>query len=122
MTLVAQPRLCAAVMGILLRGLGPERVCWGTDALWTGSPQWQIEGLRRLEIPNDMQSKYGFQALGPANGKVKNAIFSGNNARLYNIDLKKAELTVKHDSRIIHAECFLAHGKQLRRRSPIAPD
>ena len=25
-------------------------------------------------------------------------------------------------SRIIHAECFLARGKQLRRRSPIAPD
>jgi uncharacterized protein len=97
MTLVAQPRLCAAVMGILLRGLGPGRVCWGTDALWTGSPQWQIEGLRRLEIPNDMKSKYGFQALGPANGKVKSAIFSGNNARLYNIDLKKAELTVRHD-------------------------
>jgi hypothetical protein len=55
------------------------------------------EGLRRLEIPKDMQSKYRFQALGPANGKVKSAIFSGNNARLYNIDLKKAELTVKHD-------------------------
>jgi hypothetical protein len=44
MTLVAQPRLCAAVLGILLKGLGPDRVCWGTDALWTGSPQWQIEG------------------------------------------------------------------------------
>jgi hypothetical protein len=54
-------------------------------------------GLRRLEIPKDMQSKYRFQALGPANGKAKSAIFSGNNARLCNIDLKKAELTVKHD-------------------------
>jgi hypothetical protein len=25
-------------------------------------------------------------------------------------------------SRIIRAECFLAHGRQSRRRSPIAPD
>jgi hypothetical protein len=35
-------------------------VVWGTDAVWTGAPQWQIEALRRLEIPEDMQRKYGF--------------------------------------------------------------
>jgi uncharacterized protein len=97
MTLVGQPHLCAATMGILLKGLGPERVCWGTDALWTGSPQWQIEGLRRLEIPEDMQKKYGFKPLGTATGSVKTAIFSGNNVRLYNIDPKKAELHLKQD-------------------------
>jgi uncharacterized protein len=97
MTLVAQPRLCAAVMGILLKGLGPDRVCWGTDALWTGSPQWQIEGLRRLEIPDDMQRAYGFKPLGPATGAVKTAIFSGNNARLYNIDPRKAEFDLRRD-------------------------
>jgi uncharacterized protein len=97
MTLVGQPHLCAATMGILLKGLGPERVCWGTDALWTGSPQWQIEGLRRLEIPEDMQKKHGFKPLGAATSPVKTAIFSGNNARLYNIDTKKAGLDLKKD-------------------------
>ena len=50
-TTVAQPRLCAAIMGILVKGLGADRVVWGSDAVWTGAPQWQIEGLRRLEIP-----------------------------------------------------------------------
>jgi hypothetical protein len=55
----------------------------GTDAIWTGSPQWQIEALRRLEIPEDLQKKYGLQPLGPADGPVKTAIFGGNNARLY---------------------------------------
>jgi uncharacterized protein len=97
MTLVAQPRVCAALMGILLKGLGPERVCWGTDALWTGSPQWQIEGLRRLEIPDDMQKKYGFAPLGSATGPVKTAIFGGNNARLYNVDPQKAGRLLKQD-------------------------
>jgi predicted TIM-barrel fold metal-dependent hydrolase len=48
------PKLCAAMMGILMRGLGADHVCRGTDAIWTGSPQWQIEALRRLEIPEDM--------------------------------------------------------------------
>jgi predicted TIM-barrel fold metal-dependent hydrolase len=88
---VVQPRLAAALMGTLLKGLGPERIIWGTDAVWTGSPQWQIEGLRRLEIPEDMQKKYGFKPMGPADGLVKQAIFSGNATRLYNYE-KHADL------------------------------
>jgi hypothetical protein len=80
---MADPKLAAFMMGTLIRGLGVERVVWGTDAIWTGSPQWQIEALRRLEIPEDMQRRHGFTPLGPADGPVKNAIFGGNNARLY---------------------------------------
>lgn len=85
-TLIAQPRVCAAIMGQLVRGLGADHVCWGTDAVWTGSPQWQIEGLRRLEIPEDMQRAHGFAPLGPADGPVKTAIFGGNNARIYGVE------------------------------------
>jgi uncharacterized protein len=90
-TAVAEPRLAAALMGMLVKGLGPDHVVWGTDAVWTGAPQWQIEGLRRLEIPEDMQKKYGFKPLGPADGPVKSAIFAGNTARLYNME-EHAEL------------------------------
>ena len=78
-------------MGILIKGLGHDHVCWGTDAIWTGSPQWQIESLRRLEIPEDMQKKYGFKPLGGADGPVKTAIFSGNNMRLYGVQ-KRTDL------------------------------
>ena len=53
------------------QGLGADHVCWGTDAIWTGSPQWQIEALRRLEIPEDMQKKYGFQPLGGATARSR---------------------------------------------------
>jgi len=81
---MADPRVCAFMMGTLVKGLGADHVVWGTDAVWTGSPQWQIEALRRLEIPEEMQKKYGFPALGPADGPVKRAIFGENNARLYN--------------------------------------
>ena len=81
---VAEPRLCAAMLGQLVKGLGADHVVWGTDAVWTGAPQWQIEALRRLEIPEDMQKKYGFAPLGPADGPVKRAIFGENSARLYN--------------------------------------
>src|SRR5580704_14391662 len=91
-TAVAQPRLAAALMGMLVKGLGTDRIVWGTDAVWTGAPQWQIEGLRRLEIPEDMQQKYGFKPLGPADGELKTAIFSGNSARLYGLEPQHAEL------------------------------
>jgi predicted TIM-barrel fold metal-dependent hydrolase len=84
-TTMADPRVCAFMMGTLVKGLGADHVVWGSDAVWTGSPQWQIEALRRLEIPQDMQKKYGFKPLGPADGPVKQAIFGDNNARLYNL-------------------------------------
>ncbi|MFM7973008.1 MAG: amidohydrolase family protein [Betaproteobacteria bacterium] len=80
---IAQPLLCAAMMGQLIQGLGADHVVWGTDAVWTGAPQWQIEALRRLEIPQAMQAQYGFAPLGAADGPVKNAIFGENSARLY---------------------------------------
>jgi predicted TIM-barrel fold metal-dependent hydrolase len=82
-TIVAEPRVAAAIMGILVKGLGADHVCWGSDAVWTGSPQWQIEALRRLEIPEDMQRAHGFAPLGDAQGPVKSAVFGDNNARLY---------------------------------------
>jgi hypothetical protein len=91
-TTVVEPRLCAALMGMLIKGMGADHVVWGTDAVWTGAPQWQIEALRRLEIPEDMQRKHGFQPLGPADGPVKSAIFGLNSARMYNYDVKRAGL------------------------------
>ena len=90
-TLIQQPRICAAMLGILMKGMGKDRICWGTDAVWTGSPQWQIEGLRRLEIPEDMRLRHGFPELGPATGAVKAAIFAENSARLYDIDPARRE-------------------------------
>jgi predicted TIM-barrel fold metal-dependent hydrolase len=85
---IVQPRLAAALMGTLIKGLGVDHVIRGTDAVWTGSPQWQIEGLRRMEIPIDMQKKHGFKPLGSADGRVKTAIFGGNVAKLYNYRLR----------------------------------
>jgi hypothetical protein len=80
---VAHPRHAAALLGTLIRGLGPGHVLWGTDAVWYGSPQWQIEAFRRLEIPRDMQKEFGFEPLGEANSRVKLAILGENAARLY---------------------------------------
>ncbi len=78
-------------MGTLIKGLGEDKVIWGTDSVWWGSPQWQIEAMRRLEIPEDMQKKYGYKPLGAADGPVKTKIFAGNASKLYKIDPAAAE-------------------------------
>jgi hypothetical protein len=83
---VTNPRFCAALMGTLIKGMGADHVLWGTDSVWYGSPQWQIEALRRLEIPEDLQERHGFAPLGAADGEVKNAIFGRNGGRLYGLD------------------------------------
>ena len=90
---VAHPKFCAAFLGTLIKGFGVDHVMWGTDSVWYGSPQWQIEALRRLEIPEDMQKKYGFAPLGGANSGVKQLIFGINATRLYKINLKAAANT-----------------------------
>ena len=89
-TTIADPRVSAAMMGMLVRGLGADHVVWGTDAIWTGSPQWQIEALRRLEIPEDMQKQHGFKPLGAADGPIKTAILGETNARLYKYERRAA--------------------------------
>jgi predicted TIM-barrel fold metal-dependent hydrolase len=115
-TLVAQPALCAAMMGQLVKGLGADHVCWGTDAVWTGSPQWQIEGLRRLEIPEDMRKTHGFAELGPADGPVKNAIFGGNNARLYGLEQAEADAVMADRFAALRSDYLAAGASPSNRR------
>lgn len=96
--IVTHPRLAAAMIGILLKGLGGDRLLWGTDSTWYGSPQWQIEAFRRLEIPQDLQDRHGYAPLGDANGSIKNAVFWKNGARLYGLDSSQSIGALTHDT------------------------
>ena len=90
---VTHPKFSGAFIGTLVKGLGADHVVWGTDSLWYGSPQWQIEAMRRLEIPEDMRRKYAFPALGGPNSATKQMIFALNSVRLYGLKLKTAANT-----------------------------
>jgi predicted TIM-barrel fold metal-dependent hydrolase len=106
---IADPRVSAVMVGQLIKGMGADHVCWGTDAIWTGSPQWQIEALRRLEIPEDLRRKYALQPLGAADGPVKTAIFGGNNARLYNYKAQH-RAALENDKLANYRELYDKHG------------
>lgn len=81
-TVLTQPRLAAAMIATLIAGLGADKVLWGTDSVWYGSPQWQIEALRRLQMPADLVDRFGLPDIAPH----KAAILGLNGARLYGLD------------------------------------
>jgi predicted TIM-barrel fold metal-dependent hydrolase len=108
---MAEPRVAAYMLGYMIKGLGADHVVWGTDSLWTGSPQWQIEALRRLEIPEDIQKKYGLAPMGPADGPVKSAILGGNNARLYGYT-PKMQSSLQTDKVAYYKSIYEKHGSE----------
>jgi hypothetical protein len=76
------PTVCAHILGQLLKFMGEDRIVFGSDSVWYGSPQWQIEALWRFEIPEDMRRQYGYPALTNA---ARRKILGLNSARLYKI-------------------------------------
>jgi predicted TIM-barrel fold metal-dependent hydrolase len=108
---VANPRFAAAVVGALVNGLGVDNVVWGSDSVWYGSPQWQIEAMRRLEIPDDMMKKHGWKIkLGGDDSDVKRKIFGLNSARLYNYKVADAYEKLGHDKLAQMKEIYQAAG------------
>lgn len=76
------PEGAAHLVGALLKALGPERIVWGTDSIWWGSPQWQIQAFKALTIPAALQEQYGYP---PLDEHAKRRILGLNAARLYRI-------------------------------------
>jgi predicted TIM-barrel fold metal-dependent hydrolase len=80
---MSKPDQAAHLMGKLLKYLGEDRIVWGTDCLWYGSPQDQIQAMRAFEISEEFQEKYGYPPLTP---QAKRKIFGLNAARIHGID------------------------------------
>ena len=60
---MGNPDEAAHVVGKLLVAFGPERILWGTDSIWYGSPQDQIAAFRNFEITPAFQEQFGYPAL-----------------------------------------------------------
>ena len=81
--LLTQPDQAAHAIGKLLKRVGTNRVLWGTDAVWYGSPEPQIMAMRSFEISQEFQDAYGYPAL---TDQVKAGFFGLNGAELFGID------------------------------------
>ena len=80
--MLRRPVEAAHVLGKLLIALGPERIVWGTDSTWYGSPQPLIDAFRAFRIPERMQAEYGYPPLTPA---AKERMLSANAQQVYGV-------------------------------------
>ena len=90
----SHPLVCAHLLGQLIQTFGVEHVLWGTDSIWSGTPQWQIEAFRRFQIPDQLIEKYQYQSL---TREVKAKIFGLNAARVFGIDVTATRNAVPKD-------------------------
>ncbi len=81
-TVMGAPDQAAHVLGKLLKQVGPNRVVWGTDSIWYGAPQDQIEAFRTFQITPKFQEQYGYPAL---TDEIKAKILGLNSAKLYGV-------------------------------------
>ena len=79
-SVVTFPTIAAHILGQLLKFMGEDRIVFGSDSVWYGSPQWQIEALWRFQIPEELRQKYGYPEL---TEQAKRKILGLTSARLY---------------------------------------
>jgi predicted TIM-barrel fold metal-dependent hydrolase len=115
------PDSAAHIIGKLVKHIGEENVLYGSDCIWYGSPQDQIEAFRAFQISAELQEKHGYAKLTPA---LRARIFGLNAARVYGVDvdevLKRADRDAIERRRAAYRERpephYLTYGPKTRRQ------
>jgi predicted TIM-barrel fold metal-dependent hydrolase len=89
------PLICAHLLGQIIRSFGVDHVLWGTDSIWYGTPQWQIEAFRRFQIPDEVIEKHHYHSL---DRRTKEQVFGLNAAKIFEIDVQAKRNAVPDDA------------------------
>ena len=84
--LMREPDSAAHALGKLFKYVGEDNVLWGTDSIWYGSPQDQIQAFRVFQISEEFQERYGYPALTP---ELRAKVFGLNATRPYRIEAEE---------------------------------
>ncbi|MFT5133126.1 MAG: putative TIM-barrel fold metal-dependent hydrolase [Gammaproteobacteria bacterium] len=114
------PDQSAHTIGKLLKYVGEDRLLWGTDCIWYGSPQDQIQAFRTFQISEEFQEKYGYSTITP---EVRAKVFGLSAAKAYAINpdeiRKKSAMDALARERRLYREdpnpSFLTYGPKTRR-------
>jgi hypothetical protein len=74
------PDTAAHTLGKLVKYCGESNVLWGTDSIWYGSPQDQIQAFRAFQISPELRERHGYAEMTPA---LRAKIFGLNALRIY---------------------------------------
>jgi hypothetical protein len=99
------PTTAAHTIGKLLSRVVARRVLWGTDAIWYGSPQAQLQAFRAFTISEEFQQQFGYPALTPA---IKAQVLGLNAAHLFHLDPHATRCALESDP-ITGARMLAAH-------------
>lgn len=90
------PDTAAHTLGKLVKYCGESNVLWGTDSVWYGSPQDQIQAFRTFQISESLRDRYGYAEMTP---QLRAKIFGLNALRIYPVppDVLKQHL---HNDRV----------------------
>jgi predicted TIM-barrel fold metal-dependent hydrolase len=93
-TSARDPVMCLHMLGQMIQVAGADHILWGTDSIWGGSPQSQIERLRRLKMRPELMEKHKYPELTDA---IKQQIFGLSAARLLGIDPEAKRRAIRAD-------------------------
>ena len=88
------PTQAAHTLGKLLVHVGHDRVLWGTDAIWLGSPQPQIMAFRAFQITDVFQQRFAYPAL---TEEIKRKVLGLNAAQLFGLDPEATRCALQAD-------------------------
>ncbi|MEX0663875.1 MAG: amidohydrolase family protein [Acidimicrobiia bacterium] len=82
-SVMSSPDQAAHLIGKLLKYVGEDNVLWGTDSLFYGAPQDQIQAFRAFQISEEFQARFGYPAL---TDEVKRKVLGLNALRLHDVN------------------------------------
>jgi predicted TIM-barrel fold metal-dependent hydrolase len=77
------PVVAQHYVGKMLKYVGMDRLVWGSECVWYGSPQNQIEAFKVFKISTEFQEMYGYPEF---TDQLRRQIFGLNGAKLYRVD------------------------------------
>jgi predicted TIM-barrel fold metal-dependent hydrolase len=114
------PDTAAHLLGKLLKYCGDRNVLWGTDSIWYGSPQDQIQAFRTFQIAPALRAKFGYPEMTSA---IRANIFGLNALKIYPVPAEVLRPHVKDRVALEREEyraerfdpTFITHGPRTRR-------
>lgn len=118
--LLRDPDSAAHGLGKLLKYVGENNVLWGTDSIWYGSPQDQIQAFRTFQISPQYREQYGYPKITP---EIRAKVFGRNAMKPYGISMEEMQRHIAGDrvtrERLAYAENpsphFRTYGPKNRR-------
>ena len=88
------PESAAHMMGKLFQYIGQDNVLWGTDSIWYGSPQDQIQAFRTFQISEELREQNGYAKITP---ELRAKVFGLNACKPYNISAEEVLKVAAND-------------------------